>query len=189
MNFPTARPALAGRGFPGGAGAEQEPPVLLIPPPEKKSGARQLKPRGTRKNPGVAPQNPVFPAIKRGFALKKAQQKRGLRANARNTTHQFTIARNNKKITPPPARGMKPGKLLLCAGGCLPNRHGVGGFTTNECLIIHFWHGRRGHVLSIITKRAAAGISRSAPFPKVKFTIIKKTPTTRKSERAPEPPR
>ena len=42
--------------------AERELPVLLIPPPKNKSSARQLKPRGTRQNPGVAPQTPVLKA-------------------------------------------------------------------------------------------------------------------------------
>ena len=45
--------------------AEREFPVLLIPPPKNNSSARQLKPRGTRQNPGVAPQNPIFALKKR----------------------------------------------------------------------------------------------------------------------------
>ena len=44
---------------------EREFPFFLIPPPKNNSNARQLNPRGTRQNPGVAPQNPVFFAKKR----------------------------------------------------------------------------------------------------------------------------
>ena len=53
-----------------GLRSDRELPVLLIPPPKNKSFARQLKPRGTRQNPGVAPQNPIFCATKNpGFAM------------------------------------------------------------------------------------------------------------------------
>ena len=87
-------------------------------PRRKTIRARQSKPRGTRPNPGVAPQNPVFFAKKTGFALKKAITKKRFRANA-----QSTIRRAQKKSIPtPPPRGMKPGKFLLCgamvAGFC-----------------------------------------------------------------------
>ena len=86
-------------------------PVLLIPPPKNSSSARQLKPRGTRQNPGVAPQNPVFGAKKTGFALKKAPKKTF--ALARET--YIIIHRAQKEFNPhPPPRGMKPGKFPLC---------------------------------------------------------------------------
>ena len=69
---------------------ERELLVLLIQPPKNSSCARQLKSRGTRKNPSIAPNLPVCCAKNPGFALQKALKsfRRGVfRANARNTIH------------------------------------------------------------------------------------------------------
>ena len=60
----------------------------LIPPPKKKSSARQLKPRGMRKNTGVAPQNRFFPAKKKGFALKKANAQKSFCATVTRAIHR-----------------------------------------------------------------------------------------------------
>ena len=71
---------------------EREFPVLLIPPPENNPSARQLNPLlGTRKNLGVAPQNPVFISPKKKEVCapkngkKRREEKKNFLANARKT--------------------------------------------------------------------------------------------------------